>query len=173
VLKRPNDAERLVHMPGRVEHRVKHVPHSPRRVDDVGYSPGHEAEQRPGPVKLAYHALLVAQEDKRQLMLLGKTLMRRLAVRTDADDLGPRLLEDEVAITERTRLSRAALGVVFRIEVQDNRAVAEQVAEANGAARPVGQREVGSAGAGLELPGGGRLCTYYLHSSSYESCRAE
>ena len=88
-------------------------------------------------------------------MLLGEPLMRRLAVRTDADDLGPRLFEDEIAVAERARLDRAALSVVLGVEIQHDGAFSEQLAQSDSAPRLIGQREVRGGATGLETPRAG------------------
>ena len=63
-------------------------------------------------------------------------------IRAHADDLRARVLEVLVLIAERAGLLRAAGRVVLRIEVEDDRLFPAIVAEANGFAAGVGEREV-------------------------------
>lgn len=140
-------------MPRRIEHGGEDVPHGPRGVDNERDPPGHETEQRRGTVRAADRAALVTKQDKRQRVLLSKRLVRRPAVRTDADHFSPRRPKHLVAVTKGARLSGASLGVVFGIEVQDDRAATEQVAQPDGAPRGVEQREVGGAAADRHTPG--------------------
>src|SRR5437899_3915697 len=139
----PERRDRLLHVPGRLELRVDHVAHDPLFVDHEGDTPWEEAERRRHAVLTAHRPAFVGKQDERQPVLGGELLVRRLGVGADPDHLGAGVLKVRVLVAEGARFLRAARRVVLRVEVEDDRLPAAVVAQPNGAAARVREREVG------------------------------
>src|SRR5260221_8778773 len=95
----------------------------------------------PGPIQVRHRGVGVHQQREGQIVLGLKRLVRRLAIRADAQHDGVALGDLRIGVAEAARLERAARGVVHRIEVDDY-PPATQVREPHEVAVFVGQGEI-------------------------------
>src|SRR3989442_15584420 len=138
-----------------LELRVEDGAHGALLVDHVGHPAGQKAEGRRYAVALAYGAVAIRHQAKRQVVLRREAGVRVGGVRAHADDLGTGVREILILIAERARLLGAAGRVVLRVEVEHDRLAPAKAAQANGLAAVIGKLEVWSGIARLNGAGGG------------------
>src|SRR5262249_9083440 len=95
----------------------------------------------------------VGQQWEIQTELVLELLVRANRVGADTQDLGAMLLEHAAQVAESARLGRAAGSVVLGVEVQDDRLLAFEVGQADGAAFRRVEAGFGSRLADLWNPG--------------------
>lgn len=148
-----HDTQSLFDVPPRAELRVEDVPHDAARIDDVCDATVEDPEGSGYPEAPPKLAIAIGQETEREAMLLSEPAMTDNAVRAHADDSGARPDELVMIVAEPTSLRRATRRVVPRIEVEDEAALRQQLAERRRFAVLIGQREFRDTVAGLQAHG--------------------
>src|SRR5213082_1320682 len=113
-----------------------------RLVDEIGGAT-HAEPQRPPHVVHTDHELVdVGEQGELQLVLFAERAMARRGLWTHAGDVESRLLDLDGQVADRAGLARAPGSEVRRIEIQDQRTLAQQRAERHSLLVLVRQREL-------------------------------
>src|SRR6185437_7857350 len=119
----------------------------PGLVDEEGGATHAESERSLYVVHLDHEAISVRQEGERELVLLAESAVTLGTLRTHTRDFEPRRVELRVQVPDLASLARASRREVGRVEVEDERAVAQQIAERSRLAVLVRQGEFRRPGA--------------------------
>src|SRR6185437_4322468 len=104
-------------------------------------------ERSPYVVHLDHEAIDVRQEGEWELVLLAKSAVALRALRADTCHSEPRGIQLRVQVPDLAGLARASGSEVGRVEVEDERTVAQQIAERGRLTVRVRQGELGRPGA--------------------------
>ena len=109
--------------------REEDVTHNALSVDDIGHAP-RQSESCGHPIALSDDAPHVAQQDEREPVLFGESLVGLQRIGADPDHFRSSVLEDLVVVPKGPGLVSTDGSVIPRIEVQHDIRLTKKVLQA-------------------------------------------